>query len=155
MYQKESYGAVSSTGPQEERTFAWRGRVKRRGNVRAKGKKKRGGLRLYRECLVELESNALEVVLIPSRDPDCAMRGGMIRAVQYQNADWYRAFCSEHESQRKDRNRWRKFKTKIKRQSTKRALKELIAGKCETHYAQMLKEFIVRYQADIKHERVA
>jgi hypothetical protein len=72
----------------------------------------------------------------------------MIRAVQYQNADWYRAFCGEHESQRKDRHKWRKFKTKIKRRETRRALLQLIAGKCETPYAQMLKEFIVRYQAD-------
>jgi len=74
----------------------------------------------------------------------------MIRAVQYQNADWYRAFCAEHESDRKDRNRWRKFKTKIKRRWTRRALEELISGKCESGYAQMLREFIVRYQADRK-----
>lgn len=112
-------------------------------------KLKKGGLRqLAREYLIELESNCLEVVLIPSRDHDCAMRGGMIRAVQYQNADWYRVFCGEHESQRKDLHKWRKFKTKVKRHSTRRALQELISGKCETHYAQMLKEFIVRYQAD-------
>jgi hypothetical protein len=112
--------------------------------------KKKGGQKLYREYLLQLESNYLEVVLIPSRDHDCAMRGGKIRAVQYQNAEWYRGFCAEHESQRKDRNRWRKFKTKIKRRGTRRALQELIAGKCETHYARMLKEFIVRYQADRK-----
>lgn len=92
----------------------------------------------------------MEVVLIPSRDHDCAMRGGMIRAVQYQNADWYREFCGEHESQRKDRNKWRKFKTKIKRRETRRALRELIDGKWNTPYAQMLKEFIPRYEADRK-----
>jgi predicted GTPase len=124
--------------------------LKRGGNYKSRGKRKRKDpLReLARDYLLELESNYLEVVLIPSRDHDCAMRGGMIRAVQYQNADWYRMFCSEHESQRKDRHKWRKFKTKIKRQWTRRALRELIAGKCETHYAQMLREFIVRYQAD-------
>jgi hypothetical protein len=115
-----------------------------------KAKKKGGGQKLYREYLLELESNYLEVVLIPSRDHDCAMRGGKIRAVQYQNAEWYRAFCAEHESQRKDRHKWRKFKTKIKRRETRRALTALISGKCETRYAQMLKEFIVRYQADRK-----
>jgi hypothetical protein len=82
------------------------------------------------------------------------MRGGKIRAVQYQNADWYRAFCGEHESQRKDRNRWRKFKTKIKRRETRNALLHLIHGRCETHYAIMLKEFIVRYQED-RRDRVA
>jgi hypothetical protein len=115
-----------------------------------KAEKKGGGQKLYREYLLELDSNCLEVVLIPSRDHDCAMRGGKIRAVQYQNCEWYRSFCAEHESDRKDRNRWRKFKTKIKRQWTRRALQELISGKCETPYAHMLKEFIVRYQADRK-----
>lgn len=74
------------------------------------------------------------------------MRGGMIRAVQEQNCSWYRAFCAEHESNRKDRLRWSKFKTKIKRASTRRALKELIGGKCETYYAKDLREFILRDQ---------
>lgn len=129
--------------------------MRRRGNVKAKAKreseKKGAGLqRLAREYLLELESNYLEVVLIPSRDHDCYMRGGMIRAVQYQNATWYRLFCAEHESQRRDLHKWRKFKTKIKRQGTRRALKELIAGRCKTHYAMMLKEFILRYQEDQK-----
>lgn len=91
-----------------------------------------------------LDSNYLEVVLIPSRDPDCAMRGGKIRAVQYQNALWYRVFCGEHESNRNDRLRWLKFKTKIKRAHTRRALKELISGKCLTPYAVILKDFIQR-----------
>jgi crotonobetainyl-CoA:carnitine CoA-transferase CaiB-like acyl-CoA transferase len=107
---------------------------------------------LAREYLLELESNYLEVVLVPSRDHDCAMRGGMIRAVQYQNAEWYRAFCAEHESSRKDRTRWAEFKTKIKRQSTRRALRELIAGKCETMYAKDLAEFISRYESDRKRQ---
>lgn len=98
------------------------------------------------EYLLELESNCLEVVLIPSRDPDCYMRGGMIRAVQSQNADWYRKFCSEHESNRKDSLRWRKFKTKIKRRETRRALKELQSGKCETPYAETLLLFIQRQE---------
>ena len=133
--------------------------MKRRGNLKAKAKpqskNKGGGQKLYRQYLLELEANYLEVVLIPSRDHDCYMRGGMIRTVQYQNCQWYRAFCAEHESQRKDRNRWRKFKTKIKRRWTRRALKELISGKCETHYARMVQEFIVRYQADKKERRAA
>lgn len=126
--------------------------MKRRGNVKAKGKRKRKEplVELAQEYLIELESHCLEVVLIPSRDHDCAMRGGMIRAAQYQNAEWYRAFCAEHESSRRDRNRWRKFKTKIKRQETRRALRALIAGKCQTPYAQMLKEFMFRYEANRK-----
>lgn len=98
----------------------------------------------YQNYLEELDGNCLEVVLIPSRDPDCAMRGGMIRAVQYQNAEWYREFCGEHESNRKDRLKWLKFKTKIKRAHTQRALAELIGGQCVTPYAIMLKEFFPR-----------
>lgn len=104
--------------------------------------------KLAAEYLLELDSHCLEVVLIPSRDHDCYMRGGMIRAVQEQNAEWYQKFCAEHESNRKDRLRWAKFKTKIKRQHTRRALKELIAGKCESYYAQDLKAFIERDRAD-------
>jgi hypothetical protein len=53
---------------------------------------------LAQEYLDELEGNILEVVLIPSNDPDCAMRGGKIRAVQSQNAQWYREFCAAHPS---------------------------------------------------------
>ncbi len=37
----------------------------------------------------ELESNWLEVVLVPSRDPECAMRGGCLRVAHSYNADWY------------------------------------------------------------------
>lgn len=127
--------------------------VKRKPN--RKSRKQTRLQRLAQEYLLELESNCLEVVLIPSRDHDCYMRGGMIRAVQSQNADWYRKFCGEHESQRKDRMRWATFKTKIKRRETRRALKELIAGKQETMYAKDLASFIHRYEADRRHERAA
>lgn len=120
--------------------------MKRRENVRAK--KKTPLQRLAKEYLLELDSHHLEVVLVPSRDHDCALRGGMIRAVQEQNAEWYRKFCSEHESNRKDRLRWSKFKTKIKREQTRNALLELIAGKCETHYARDLRDFIERDRAE-------
>lgn len=134
--------------------------MKRRGNVKARKPsrkvKKGGGLaRLAQEYLIELDSYHLEVVLIPSRDADCAMRGGMIRAVQEQNAEWYRKFCAEHESNRRDRMRWSKFKTKIKRRATRRALQELIAGKCETHYAKDLRDFIQRDVADKRTRRAA
>lgn len=127
--------------------------LRRKPNRRSQ--KKRGGVRqLAHEYLLELDSNCLEVVLIPSRDPDCYLRGGMIRAVQSQNCDWYRRFCAEHESNRRDRLRWSKFKTKIKRAWTRRALLELIAGKCETAYAKDLASFIHRYESD-RRERAA
>lgn len=120
--------------------------MKRRENVKAR--KKSPLQQLAREYLIELDSHCLEVVLIPSRDHDCALRGGMIRAVQEQNAEWYRKFCGEHESNRKDRLRWSKFKTKIKRANTRRALQELIAGKCESYYARDLRNFIERDRAE-------
>lgn len=94
--------------------------------------------------LSDLQACRLEVILVPSRDPDCAMRGGMIRAVQEQNADWYRNFCKQFPSNRRWQNR--KGRTKIKRRDTERGLRELIAGKCETQYAQRLHSFIEREQ---------
>lgn len=96
--------------------------------------------KLAEECLAELEGNILEVVLIPSIDPECAMRGGMIRAVASANAQWYREFCLQFESSR--RRQRKKPDTMIKRQWTRRGLNELIDGKCHTTYAQRLKRFI-------------
>lgn len=116
----------------------------------------RGGLAHKAQILLdELESNSLEVVLIPSNDPDCAMRGGKIRAVQTQNADWYRKFCGEHPSNRKDSWRWSKFKTKTKRQHTRRALRELIGGKCYSPYARDLAAFIARWEFESWQENAA
>lgn len=103
-----------------------------------------------RELLTDLLASRLEVILIPSRDPDCAMRGGMIRAAQERNADWYREFCREFPSNRKWQNK--KGRTKIKRRETIRGLKELISGRCETQYADRLRIFIVRQIANERHE---
>jgi hypothetical protein len=95
-----------------------------------------------KEMLDDLNANCLEVVLIPSHDPDCAMRGGMIRAVQYQNANWYRQFCKEHPSNRKWQNR--KGRTLIKRNWTIKGLTDLIEGRNGTIYTQRLKSFMLR-----------
>jgi hypothetical protein len=99
--------------------------------------------KLAEEALAELEGNILEVILVPSRDPDCAMRGGMIRCVASKNARWYREFCERYESNR--RRARNKPDTMIRRQWTRRGLNELIEGKCETIYAQRLKTFIRSY----------
>lgn len=104
-----------------------------------------------RTMLSDLLASRLEVVLIPSRDPDCAMRGGMIRAVQEQNCDWYRSFCREFPSNRKWQNK--KGRTKIKRRDTERGLRELIAGRCETQYADRLSSFIARAMANEQTEK--
>lgn len=95
---------------------------------------------------VEHKARILLDDLDSSCDHECAMRGGMIRAVQSENVEWYRKFCAEHESNRKDSYRWSKFKTKVKRQDTRRGLQELIAGKCESYYAKDLQEFIRRWE---------
>ena len=100
--------------------------------------------RAAQEMLAELDSSRLEVVLIPSRDPDCAMRGGKIRAVQSQNAEWYRKFCDQHQSTRKRRSF--KSDTKIKRAHTRRALLEILSGRCATPYAERIKDFVERRQ---------
>lgn len=103
---------------------------------------------LAAEYLVELDAHQLLVVLIPSRDPDIAMRGGCIRAVEEENAEWYRNFCGHYASTRKYRTR--KFKTLIKRQHTRRALQELMRGEKKTGYAMILAEFIVKWEAKCK-----
>jgi hypothetical protein len=94
------------------------------------------------KMLMELESSRLEVVLIPSKFPDCAMRGGMIRAVQESNTRWYRDFCSQYTCRRKKLRRKRKHDTMIKREWTIKGLGELIRGRCETSYAHRLADFI-------------
>jgi hypothetical protein len=119
--------------------------------------------------LVELESSCLEVVLIPSKDHDCAIRGGMIRVAHMKNARWYSEFCKHYTARRrrpckyhrrrcdcpkeeKEKRRWyfrdrRKSKlhdTSIKRQHTIRGLEELIRGSCASIYAQRLADFIDR-----------
>lgn len=103
--------------------------------------------KLAEEYLKELDGHVLEVVLIPSRDDDCALRGGMIRCVQSENAKWYRAFCLQHESSR-NRVRRNKPDTLIKRQWTRRGLGELADGKCSTVYAHRLKRFIRRWSRE-------
>jgi hypothetical protein len=78
------------------------------------------------EMLCELESNYLEVILIPQKDPPNI--GACNRAAVCINCEWYRQLCSEFESRRK--RQYRKFKTKIRRQSIIRILNRLIDGKC-------------------------
>lgn len=96
------------------------------------------------EMLADLDCNYLEVVLIPSLDPDRAIKGGMIRAVQYQNARWYRDFCKCFPSNRKANRR--KFQTKIKRQATRRALVCLSSGEVwQSCYVDRLHAFMVNH----------
>jgi hypothetical protein len=128
------------------------------------------GLRLVRHFLQELESEQLEVVLVPSKHPEIAEKGGMIRAVSSENPKWYRDFCELYPARRgaytmrcdwcrlwhhrKSKcgkgkrlkptvfRRKRLFDTAIKRRDTVRGLNELLDGRCRSEYAKRLRAFI-------------
>lgn len=74
--------------------------------------------------LEELESNRLEVMLVPQRrrTNEC----GMIRVAVSKNAKWYRDFCAQYPSGRFRRNA--APDTRIKRAQTERTLRRLLAG---------------------------
>jgi hypothetical protein len=83
------------------------------------------------QMLAELESNRLEVQLVPLNP---RLRnynaGGMKRVAASRNAKWYSDFCRRHLSSRK-RNR-RKWDTKIKRQGVIEILSRMCVGKTTT-----------------------
>jgi hypothetical protein len=89
------------------------------------------------EMLEELESNRLEVFLIP----DCydETRNSR-RVVISQNAAWYRQFCAEYPSRR--RLKKAKIDTIIKRKHTINGLNRVIAGDRKTIYAKRLIQFM-------------
>lgn len=92
--------------------------------------------------LYELESQCLDVVLVPRPDDDTHGRC-KIRVAQESNPDWYRDFCAEYESRRtRPRMRRHKLDTKIKRQHTVAALERFLAGKIESEYVDRLLPFI-------------
>lgn len=133
---------------------------------------RRDGLALVRRFLRELEQQSLEVVLIPSKHWEVAQQGGMIRAVQQENPEWYQEFCGLYRARRGGRTTrcdwcglWhhkksrcskgkkrrppayrqkRLFDTSVKRRDTVRGLKELLSGQCQSVYAQRLRDFIRR-----------
>lgn len=94
--------------------------------------------------LGQLERQRLEVELAPSLDDECALRGGKIRVVTGHNPDWYRKFCNQYPPSRSKPRQGKRGQrdTRIKRNHTIRALNEIIAGRCETEYAQRLFPFV-------------
>jgi hypothetical protein len=104
-----------------------------------------------RRYLEELRASRLEVVLIPAPSP--MHSGHYVRAAQEANPHWYQEFCGLYESNRRDRQRWSKFKTKIKRRDTLRGLSELAAGQVRSQYAERLAEFIQRREAAQRQSR--
>jgi hypothetical protein len=71
----------------------------------------------------ELERNRLTVVLAP------AQRDGSVRSVVSENPEWYQKLCAAHTSNRRDRLKWRKHKTSIKRAMVVRALLAIGLGR--------------------------
>jgi hypothetical protein len=86
----------------------------------------------YQQMLDELESNVLDVVLVPSRRWECYRRGGMVRMTQGQNADWYRKLCAKYSSARSRKNAL--HDTRIKRANVRSTLRMLIAGRKSPSY---------------------
>jgi hypothetical protein len=101
------------------------------------------GLLEAADMLAELEASCLEVVLIPSGDPNIASRGGMIRAVQSANPEWYQDFCSQYSRARRSRKRTPNHDTIIDRRATLAALRRLV-DRLEVSgvYGARLEEFI-------------
>lgn len=76
------------------------------------------------EMLYELQSNRLEVILVPQEEPvNC---GACIRVPKRMNCEWYREFCECFPGKPKKNSR--KLNTKIRRKETIRLLKRLISG---------------------------
>lgn len=88
--------------------------------------------------LMELESNRLEVQLVPL-NPRLRnwSESGCKRVKAGINATWYRGFCSRHPSSRGVRRG--KFDTKIRRANVERLLRRLIAGQpsCSKYAAEI------------------
>lgn len=90
--------------------------------------------------LDELESCRLTVCKIRTED-------GWIRVPLTRNADWYREFCAEYVTPRRDRRM--KARTIIKRCHTESALNRIARGKIETEYARRLLPRVVERAKEI------
>jgi hypothetical protein len=101
------------------------------------------------EMLFDLQAYELEVVLVPAPDPRHS--GHKIRVAQNQNARWYQEFCAQYRSNR----RGRKWRTRIKRRETIRALENILDGKTEGLYVERLLEFIRRKNENEKFRALA
>jgi len=87
--------------------------------------------------LAELAECRLEVCLVPSKIPECASDGGMIRAVCSINPIWYSELASQHP---KANQRVRKKpQTSIRRGSVISTIKCMIKNKkSKSKYAEFL-----------------
>lgn len=91
-------------------------------------------VRALEQILAELESNRLEVILVPQRR--WTNEGGMCRCAVSKNTRWYRAYCLANPSSRRRKNS--APDTRIKRANTVKALEGLIAGTYRGKYLEEL-----------------
>lgn len=94
--------------------------------------------------LDELIHNRLEVI-VQYKEKDVS-----VRAVLARNAEWYQKFCSDFPTSASKKINRKKFQTRIKRLTTIRGLKALIAGKTTSEYAQRLLPYVEEYAAETK-----
>lgn len=93
--------------------------------------------------LLELEANALIVVLTPASEP--MHEGHQVRTVYMQNSSWYRRLCEEYTAHRNNPRRRRKHDTAIKRSEIVRILNRMIEGKdTKSKYKEALLEIAKR-----------
>lgn len=90
--------------------------------------------------LLQLETNQLEVVLVPCKR--YVNEGGCIRVAASKNCNWYQKFCANHGSSRIRKNAL--HDTCIKRRNTIKALENIIAGKPAGVYEDELKQIARR-----------
>lgn len=94
--------------------------------------------------LYELESNRLEVCLIPCSGEHFDPRNmKKIRVAVSQNCKWYRDFCDSYTSGRKRPRNRSKHDTLIKRRESISALKKIISGKNDCVYTRRILDFII------------
>ncbi|MFA7287379.1 MAG: hypothetical protein WC055_00720 [Melioribacteraceae bacterium] len=102
----------------------------------------------------EFSENYLDVVLIPSKDHNTAMDGGMIRVAQNRNPEWYRNLCSNH-PKKKQRTR-KKPQTSIKKEDIISIIRNLIkTGDSKSKYVYfILDEINTRFELNTLNEFV-
>jgi len=74
-----------------------------------------------------LQNNRLEVILIPDKQINNAVRGKKIRMVVQVNAEWYRRVCADFPNARERKNR--AFDTAITRRETLSSLNRMLRTK--------------------------
>lgn len=108
---------------------------------------------VFNHMIYELESNRLEVFLMPAPAP--AFPGHQIRAVESQNPEWYRYLCRQYQSNRNSRKGKHKKHgdTKIKRRHILYILQHLADGKTvDSKYKKFLISIAKKMEEEFEEE---